>query len=51
MPTPICSEVGLTIKLMKADYQAMLSNVAAQEAQVQLDQVTFDRNARFGRRR
>ncbi|MFZ1067790.1 MAG: biotin/lipoyl-binding protein, partial [Pseudolabrys sp.] len=38
-------EVGLTIESMKVDYQDMLSNVAAQEAQVQLDQVTFDRNA------
>lgn len=38
-------EVGLTIESMKIDYQDMLSNVAAQEAQVQLDQVTFERNA------
>ena len=38
-------EVGLTIESMKDGYQAMLSNVAAQEAQVQLDQVTFERNA------
>jgi membrane fusion protein (multidrug efflux system) len=38
-------EVDLTIESMKADYQAMLSNVAAQEAQVQFDQVTFERNA------
>jgi len=38
-------QIGLTIESMKADYQVTLSNVAAQQAQVALDQVTFDRNA------
>jgi membrane fusion protein, multidrug efflux system len=38
-------EVGLTIQSMKSDYQVTLSNVAAQEAQVGFDQVTFDRDA------
>jgi membrane fusion protein (multidrug efflux system) len=38
-------EVGMTIESMKEAYQAILSNVAAQEAQVQLDQITFERNA------
>src|SRR5471030_890520 len=38
-------EVTLTIESMKSDYQVTLSNVAAQQAQVGFDQVTFDRNA------
>ena len=38
-------ETALTIELMKDDYQRMLSDVAAQEAQVSLDQVTYDRFA------
>lgn len=38
-------QTALTIDAMKADYQVMLSNVAAQQAQVTLDQVTFDRYA------
>jgi membrane fusion protein (multidrug efflux system) len=38
-------EVALTIESMKSDYQVTLSNVAAQQAQVGLDQVTFDRDA------
>src|SRR5476649_1481344 len=38
-------EVTLTIQSMKSDYQVTLSNVAAQQAQVGFDQVTFDRNA------
>jgi membrane fusion protein, multidrug efflux system len=38
-------EVGMTIEAMKDGYQAILCDVAAQEAQVQLDQVTFERNA------
>jgi membrane fusion protein, multidrug efflux system len=38
-------EVALTIESMKSDYQVTLSNVAAQQAQVGFDQVTFDRNA------
>jgi membrane fusion protein, multidrug efflux system len=39
------NEVTLTIESMKSDYQVTLSNVAAQQAQVGFDQVTFDRNA------
>lgn len=38
-------ETALTIEAMKDDYQRMLSDVAAQEAQVSLDQVTYDRLA------
>jgi membrane fusion protein (multidrug efflux system) len=38
-------ETALTIDSMKADYKVMLSNVAAQQAQVALDQVTNDRYA------
>ncbi len=38
-------EVALTIESMKSDYQVTLSNVAAQQAQVALDQVTFNRYA------
>jgi membrane fusion protein (multidrug efflux system) len=38
-------ETTLTIDSMKADYKVMLSNVAAQQAQVALDQVTNDRYA------
>jgi membrane fusion protein (multidrug efflux system) len=38
-------EAALTIDSMKADYKVMLSNVAAQQAQVALDQVTKDRYA------
>jgi membrane fusion protein, multidrug efflux system len=38
-------EVGLAIQSMKSDYQVTLSNVAAQQAQVALDQVTNERNA------
>jgi membrane fusion protein, multidrug efflux system len=38
-------ETALTIESMKADYQVILSNVAAQQAQVALDQVTYDRYA------
>ena len=36
-------QIALTIESMKADYQVTLSNVAAQQSQVELDQVTFDR--------
>ena len=36
---------ALTIESMKADYKVTLSNVAAQQAQVALDQVTYDRFA------
>jgi membrane fusion protein (multidrug efflux system) len=38
---------GETINSMKVDYQRMLSDVAAQRAQVALDQTTFDRYARL----
>jgi membrane fusion protein (multidrug efflux system) len=38
-------EIALTIQSMKSDYQVTLSNVAAQQAQVALDQVTNERNA------
>ena len=34
---------ALTIKSMKADYRVTLSNADAQQSQVQLDQVTYDR--------
>ena len=37
------SQTALTIESMKDDYRRMLSDVAAQESQVSLDQVTFDR--------
>jgi membrane fusion protein (multidrug efflux system) len=37
------AETALTINAMKQDYQRMLSNVAAQQAKVDLDQVTFER--------
>src|SRR6516164_8723277 len=36
---------GMAIDAMKQDYQRMLSDVAAQQAQVDLDQKNFDRNA------
>jgi membrane fusion protein (multidrug efflux system) len=36
---------ALTIESMKADYKVTLSNVDAQQSQVQLDQVTYDRYA------
>src|ERR1700687_6185156 len=39
------SQTALTIESMKQDYQRMLSDAAAQEGQVALDQATFDRNA------
>jgi membrane fusion protein (multidrug efflux system) len=38
-------QTGLTIDAMKQDYVRMLSDAAAQQAQVQLDQVTYDRYA------
>jgi membrane fusion protein (multidrug efflux system) len=38
-------ETALTVESMKADYQVMLRNVDAQQSQVDLDQVTFDRYA------
>jgi membrane fusion protein (multidrug efflux system) len=39
------SQVALTVQSMKDDYQQMLSDVAAQRAQVALDNVTNERNA------
>jgi membrane fusion protein (multidrug efflux system) len=39
------AETALTIDSMKQDYQRMLSDVAAQQAKVELDQATFDRSA------
>ena len=38
-------QTALTIDAMKQDYQRMLSDAAAQQGQVALDQVTYDRNA------
>ena len=39
------SQTALTIDSMKADYQVLLSDVATQQSQVALDQVTYDRFA------
>jgi membrane fusion protein (multidrug efflux system) len=39
------AQVALTIDSMKETYQRMLRDIAAQDAQVKLDQVTNDRNA------
>ncbi|HEV2978331.1 MAG TPA: HlyD family secretion protein [Casimicrobiaceae bacterium] len=39
------SQTALNIESMKQDYQRMLSDAAAQEGQVALDQATYDRNA------
>jgi membrane fusion protein (multidrug efflux system) len=39
------AQTELTIASMKRDYARMLSDVAAQAAQVALDQATYDRNA------
>jgi membrane fusion protein (multidrug efflux system) len=38
-------EIALTVESMKIDYEVTLSNVAAQQALVALDQVTFERYA------
>ena len=38
-------QVALTIDAMKQDYQHMLSDAAAEEAQVALDQANYDRDA------
>jgi membrane fusion protein (multidrug efflux system) len=43
------AQTALTVASMKVDYQRMLSDVAAQQAQVGLDQVTFDRDAELAR--
>ena len=39
------AQTALTIDAMKQDYTRMLSDAAAQQAQVELDQATYDRNA------
>ena len=39
------AQTALTIESMKQDYQRMLSDAAAQQGQVALDQATYDRNA------
>jgi len=39
------AQVALTIESMKQDYRRMLSDVAAQQEQVKLDQATYDRYA------
>ncbi|HUZ32752.1 MAG TPA: HlyD family secretion protein [Xanthobacteraceae bacterium] len=39
------AQIGLSIDAMKQDYQRMQSDVAAQQAQVDLDQLNYDRNA------
>src|SRR5271169_2232190 len=39
------AQTVLTIDAMKEDYQRMLSDADAQQGQVNLDQVTYDRNA------
>ena len=39
------AQTALTIDAMKQDYQRMLSDAAAQQGQVALDQATYDRNA------
>ena len=39
------AQTALTVDSMKEDYRRMLSDVAAQQAQVGLDQATFDRDA------
>ena len=37
------AQIGLTVDAMKQDYQHMLSDAAAQQAQVDLDQTNYDR--------
>ena len=39
------AQTALTIESMKQDYKRMLSDIAAEQAQVALDQATFDRYA------
>ncbi|SRR6267143_1323749 len=39
------AQTELTIESMKQDYRRMLSDIDAQQAQVELDQTTFDRDA------
>ena len=44
-PRPTSHRLRLTIDAMKQDYRRMLSDVTAQQAQVALDQATYDRFA------
>jgi membrane fusion protein, multidrug efflux system len=39
------AQIGLSIEAMKQDYRRMLSDTAAQQAQVDLDQTNYDRSA------
>lgn len=39
------AQTALTVQSMKSDYQRMLSDIEAEQAQVALDQVTFDRQS------
>jgi membrane fusion protein (multidrug efflux system) len=39
------AQMALTIEAMKQDYKRMVSDAAAQQAQVDLDQLNYDRNA------
>jgi membrane fusion protein (multidrug efflux system) len=39
------AQTALSVEAMKQDYQRMLSDAAAQQGQVALDQVTYDRDA------
>ncbi len=39
------AQTALSIEAMKQDYKRMVSDVAAQQAQVDLDQLNYDRNA------
>jgi membrane fusion protein (multidrug efflux system) len=41
------AQIALSIGAMKQDYKRMLSDVAAQQAQVDLDETNFDRNAKL----
>lgn len=41
------NETMLSIQAMKDDYQVLLSEIAAQQAQVALDQATFDRTSKL----
>jgi membrane fusion protein (multidrug efflux system) len=43
------AQTALTVASMKVDYRRLQSDVAAQQAQVGLDQVTFDRDAVLAR--
>jgi membrane fusion protein, multidrug efflux system len=38
------AQIALSIEAMKQDYKRMVSDIAAQQAQVDLDQTNFDRN-------